>query len=202
MTKWMVVSLAGVLAIASVSRAGYDVLLDDFSTDTMVDANESGTSGNYQYQRVDANWAASYGNSATPPAWAIEDGQLKVLDQSQTIRVGRIFAVDFSANTDPANWSLEFEWIAGRDDKIDDFDIFLGDPNSTMIADDTVVWTLRPGQSQPPPTDELATWVKLTPEWSGDVGPLTPGDVISFGFDDNRSFLTTQTSLTTFRSTR
>ena len=188
MTKWIIVSLAGILAVASASQAGYDVLLDDFSTDTMVDANESGKNGNYQYQRVDANWVASYGNSDTPPAWAIEDGQLKVLDRWQTIRVGRIFAVDFSANTDPANWSLQFEWIAGRTDRIDDFEIYLGDPNSTTIADETVVWPLRVGQNRPAPTDELATWVQLTPGWAGGTGPLTSGDIISFGFDDQHAF--------------
>jgi len=188
MTKWIIVSLVSVLAIASVSQAQYYTLLDDFSTDTMVDHTESGQSGDYQYQHVDANWVASYNKNITPPAWGIEDGQLKVLQNAKTTRVGRIFAADFSADTDPANWWLEFEWIAGRTDKIDDFDIYLGAPNSTTIADDTVVWQLQVGQVGPAPTEELGTWLKLTPNWSGNVGPLTTGDIISFGFDSQNAF--------------
>jgi hypothetical protein len=172
-------------------------VLDDFSTDTMVANSLSGSSGSYQYQWVDANWVSSYVNGLTPPAtWGIVDGQLKVLNDTKTLRVGRIFAVDFSSNVEPANWSLEFQWIAGRSDRIDDFDVYVGIPTGKAIPDPNVVWQMQVGQTGPDPSADLATWLKLTPNWSGNVGPLTSGQVISFNLDDQGVFTAAGTDLT------
>ncbi len=196
MARWIIISLVGVLAITSVSQAEYDVPLDDFTTDTMVDHTISGSTGNYQYQHIDTNWGASYGNSSPPPGWRINEdtGVLEVIVPSQTIRVGRIFNVDFTGDANPADWSLQFDWLAGRTEKIDDYDIYLcapdpdPDPEAEPIADDAVIWQLMKGQAATAPSDLLGTWIKLTPNWTGNTGPLTPGQTISFGFNDQAVF--------------